>query len=674
MSEGALREFARRAGIANDWIDASGRPQRVAVDALKRILSALGLPASTPAELAKSQRSLHERTAGVALPVLVTAKVDKSFRLPMRGASGDVAAEIAFEEGGHEPVTLRAEEDALVVPPIARTGYHRLRFADREVPLAIAPPRCLTIADVAKGERLWGTAVQLYSLKRAGDDGIGDTTSLRRFARSAAHHGADAIALSPTHSLFPANPAHFGPYSPSNRLFLNPLYADPADSLDGLKAAPLQPLLDDAPLIDWVGTARAKYDYLRRVFDELPAGAIPAFEDFVREGGARLHEQALFEAAHAYWSAAAEPRLNWHDWPADWRGPANDAVSRFAAANEKEIRYHLFLQWIAARSFARAQAEARDAGMRIGMIADLAIGMDAAGSHAWGRPSDLLTGLSVGAPPDLFNPAGQNWGLVGFSPRALVDTGFEPFLATLRANLRYAGGVRIDHAMGLMRLWLIPHGSSAAEGAYLSYPLEDMLRLLALESHRHRAVIIGEDLGTVSPEFRVSLREAGVGGMDVLWFQRHGQDFQPPSSWRHDAVALTTTHDLPTVAGWWRGADIEMRHKLGLAAENEVEDRARDRRLLWQAFTAEGAAPAEMPAPEQADVAVDAALAFVARSPSPLMLAPIEDLLALAEQPNLPGTIDEHPNWRRRLPLAADALLEQPQVATRIKILARSRK
>ena len=516
--------------------------------------------------------------------------------------------------------------------------------------------------------------MQLYSLKRAGDDGIGDTTALRSFARSAARHGADAIALSPTHSLFPANPAHFGPYSPSNRLFLNPLYADPADSLEGLQAAPVQPVLDDAPLIDWLATARAKYDYLRRVFDELPARSLPAFEDFVREGGARLREQALFEAAHAYWSAAAEPKLNWHDWPTDWHHPADDAVSRFAAANEKEIRYHLFLQWIAARSFARAQAEARDAGMRIGMIADLAIGMDAAGSHAWGRPSDLLTGLSVGAPPDLFNPAGQNWGLVGFSPRALVDTGFEPFIATLRANLRYAGGVRIDHAMGLMRLWLIPHGSSAAEGAYLSYPLEDMLRLLALESHRHRAVVIGEDLGTVSPEFRVSLREAGVGGMDVLWFQRQGQDFQPPSSWRHDAVALTTTHDLPTVAGWWRGADIDMRHKLGLAAENEVEDRARDRRLLWQAFAAEGVAPADMPGPEGADAAVDAALAFVARSPSPLMLAPIEDLLALAEQPNLPGTIDEHPNWRRRLPRAADALLEQPEVTTRIKTLARNRK
>ena len=673
MSEDVLRDLARQAGIANDWIDASGRPQRVALEPLRRILAALGFPCSTPAELAESQQRMHERTVGMALPALITATVDTPFRLPVRGFDGDVAAEIAFEDGSREPVTLRAEDGALVVPPIGRTGYHRLRFANRDVSLAIAPVRCLTIADVAQGEKLWGIAVQLYSLKRTGDGGIGDTKALRSFTQSAARHGAAAIALSPTHSLFPDNPAHFGPYSPSNRLFLNPIYADPTDSLADAQVAASRPWFEDAPLIDWVDAARAKYDDLRRVFEAFASCNIPAFDSFVHEGGARLREHALFEAAHAHWSAAAEPKLNWHDWPADWRDPAGDAISGFAAANDKEIRYHLFLQWLAARSFARAQAEARDAGMRIGMIADLAIGMDAAGSHAWGRPSDLLTGLSIGAPPDSFNLAGQNWGLVGFSPRALVDTGFEPFLATLRANMRYAGGVRIDHAMGLMRLWLIPEGSVATDGAYVSYPLEDMLRLLALESQRHRAIVVGEDLGTVSPEFRDSLREAGVGGMDVLWFQRHWHGFLPPAAWRPDAVALTTTHDLPTVAGWWRGADIEVRRKLGPVADNEVEDRARDRGLLWQAFAAEGVAPAEMPPPEQPNVAVDTALAFVARSPTPLMLAPIEDLLGLAEQPNLPGTIDEHPNWRRRLPLAADALLEQPEVASRVEALARNR-
>ena len=238
--------------------------------------------------------------------------------------------------------------------------------------------------------------------------------------------------------------------------------------------------------------------------------------------------------------------------------------------------------------------------MRIGLIADLAIGMDAAGSHAWARPSDLLTGLAVGAPPDINMPDGQNWGLVAFSPRALIETGFEPFIATLRAALRHAGGVRIDHAMGLMHLWLIPHGSSAAEGAFLNYPLEDMLRLLALELHRHGAVVVGEDLGTVPPDFRARLEKAGVGGMDVLWFQRDDKDFLAPSAWRADAMAMTTTHDLPTVAGWWSGADIEVRSNLGTVREDEVANRAWDRGLLWQAFVNEGVAAVERPAPQDA--------------------------------------------------------------------------
>jgi 4-alpha-glucanotransferase len=228
--------------------------------------------------------------------------------------------------------------------------------------------------------------------------------------------------------------------------------------------------------------------------------------------------------------------------------------------------------------------------------------------------------------------------------------------------------------MGLMHLWLIPHGSSAAEGAFLNYPLEDMLRLLALESHRHGAVVVGEDLGTVPPDFRAGLHKAGVGGMDVLWFQRDEKDFLPPSAWREDAMAMTTTHDLPTVAGWWSGADIEVRSDLGTVREGEVANRAWDRGLLWQAFVTEGVATPERPAPEDAGSAVDAALAFVARSPSPLVLAPVEDLLALAEQPNLPGTVDEHPNWRRRLPWPADTMLDEPQVAARIDVLKANRK
>jgi 4-alpha-glucanotransferase len=304
------------------------------------------------------------------------------------------------------------------------------------------------------------------------------------------------------------------------------------------------------------------------------------------------------------------------------------AVAAFAAASPEEVLYHQFLQWLATVSFTRAQASARDAGMRIGLIADLAIGMDPAGSHAWTRPGDLLTGLSAGAPPDIYIPAGQDWGLAAISPFALVDSGFEPFIATVRAALRHAGGLRIDHAMGLMHLWLVPQGASAAEGAYLNYPLDDMLRLLALESHRHHAVVVGEDLGTVPPEFRSRLREAAMAGMDVLWFQRDADQFQRPSEWRPDAMAMTTTHDLPTLGSSPPAIPSRARSAMSLPLHQPATGRAASRTKLRRAFTEEGVASAHPPPRGDVGRVVDAALAFVARSPSPLMIVPVEDLMA----------------------------------------------
>ena len=384
-----------------------------------------------------------------------------------------------------------------------------------------------------------------------------------------------------------------------------------------------------------------------------------------------MREHALFEALHRKWLGAENPLWSWSEWPPEWRDPASATIAQYAATAQREIQYHVFLQWIADRSFAAAQSHARASGMRIGLIADLAIGMDRGGSHAWARQKDLLLALSVGAPPDPFNPRGQDWGLTGFSPQSLVASGFEPFLATLRAALRHAGGVRIDHAMGLTRLWLIPHGASAADGAYLSYPIDDLLRLIALESHRHRAIVIGEDLGTVPPEFRGRMSAAGISGMDVLWFQRDGGAFMPPDRWREDAVAMTTTHDLPTVAGWWTGADIATRVELGLAPEahSEREQRAGDRTALWRAFADADTAQGAQPEPDNPASAVDAAVRFVAKAAAPLALIPLEDVLGLTDQPNLPGTVDQHPNWRRRLNAPASTLLDAPEVQPRLRAL-----
>jgi 4-alpha-glucanotransferase len=623
MNEEAVLARARTAGVAVDWTDAMGRPQRVRTESLRRLLEAL-----------------NGIDAAIGVPPLVTARRGRP--IAIAGIDADHAAELVLENGEVKSVAVRGG----VLSGIGRLGYHRLRFADREITLAVAPLRCVTLQDIGGGERMWGVAAQVYSLRRAGDGGIGDAGAVRELGEAAARHGADAVALSPVHSLFPHDPGRYGPYSPSSRLFLNPLYADPSATFDAT-AVVSDDALEREALIDWPAAGAAKFARLRALFDEFDEMDTPLlreFERFVVEGGEALRQHARFEAEQA-----------------------PDGTSG------RSERYHLFLQWITARSFAAAHRAAKAAGMRIGLLSDLAIGMDRAGSHAWARRSDLLMGLSIGAPPDAFNPHGQDWGLTGFSPHALVATGFEPFLATLRAALAYSGGVRIDHIMGLMRLWLIPRGQPAGEGAYLAYPLEDLLALLALESHRHGAVVIGEDLGTVPPGFRARLRRAGIAGMDVLWFERTRLHFKKPSRWRADAVAMTTTHDLPTVAGWWNGEDIRTRRALGLGAPGEDQARQQDRARLWRAFAKAGL-DGPMPSADQSAPAVEAALGYVAQSPSPLMLAPLEDLLGLAEQPNLPGTIDEHPNWRRRLEQPARELFEAPALRSRVDIIRRHRR
>ena len=392
----------------------------------------------------------------------------------------------------------------------------------------------------------------------------------------------------------------------------------------------------------------------------------------MRAGGDRLRDHARFEALQASLLRTDRGLWSWRSWPAELRDPSSLAVAEFAAANETEIRFHAFLQWLVARSLDATQAAARQAGMRIGLIADLAVGQDGRGSHAWSRQKDLLVGACVGAPPDYYNADGQNWGLTTFSPHALTAEAFAPYIATLRAAMRHMGGLRIDHVMGLMRLWLIPEGASATQGAYVSYPVQSLFRLTALESLRHRAIVIGEDLGTLPHGFREELDAQGIAGMQVLRFERDGYGFfRAPDSWRPRAVAMTTTHDLPPTAGWWRGLDIDVRaglHKAhghdAVAAERA--ERVEIRHFLWGALVHAGVAAGEEPPPSAPDAVVDAAARYTAATPCHLAILPLEDALGVSEQPNLPGTVDEYPNWRLRLPGEAGKLLDARQPSARL--------
>lgn len=693
MNDVDVFNLARASGLAREWTSAKGEQMQVAPEALAAILDALGLPCATEEQCRDSHRRLADIQGEDALPPLVSGVVGQPLRVPGVRAFAGKNYRIELENGGR--VDGRFPDDgaaAVELPPIDRYGYHRLLAGEREITLAVAPQRCFGVADALQGKcdaRVWGLGVQLYSLRRQGDGGIGDFTALSQLARAAAAHGAAALAISPVHAMFSADVTRFSPYSPSSRLLFNVLHIDPASVLgpDALATA-LASLGDDAAsnmarleqeeFINWPAAGVLRLMVLRRLYEQFnAAGNQTEFAAFRAQGGTAVQDHARFEALHA-WRMANGESGDWRTWPEGLRNPRGTAVEEFAHAHAQEVAFHEFLQWQAARGLSGAQKDAREAGMPIGLISDLAVGADNGGSQAWSRQAEIINGLSVGAPPDVLNTRGQSWGLGAFSPQAMKARGFGAYIEMLRAAFAYAGGVRIDHVLGLSRLWLVPQGESPEHGAYLKYPMYDLLHLIALESWRHRAIVIGEDLGTVPPGFERIIAEHGLLGIRVLLFQQHSGRFLSPGEWSGDAIATTTTHDLPTIAGWWQGRDIDWAAQLDLLERGRSEadvrqQREHERKAMWQSLKDAGFGSGNAPEGRADAAPLDDVTGFIAATPAPLVMLPIEDALGLPEQPNIPGTIDTHPNWRRRLPQTVDSLLDTPTAAKRLAILNRSR-
>jgi len=676
MSDETLRVLATKAGIAPHWTDQTGAERAVSPDSLRAILFALGLPADSDQAL-RNSLSLMEAGGHASASHFTTARVGQPVSLPLP-APGGTAVEITLEGGAHRVVTSEDGYDgALTLPAFDEPGYHIVRTAQGDFTVATAPERCITFADLNGGAAGWGLAAQIYSLRSEGDGGIGNFAGVAALGRSAASRGADALAISPVHALYGAEPTLFSPYSPSTRLFYNPLHADPTaampveliqDVIAKLGLAEDMAKLSSLPQVDWLAATPLRRTLLRALFDALrdPARALDApradFERHLAEASPLLKAHSVFEALHAAQLRRDPAARNWHDWQPAYRDPESAEVAAFAAKHADEIAYQIFLQWLTGRSYGEAQRVCRESGMKVGLVADLAIGMDGSGSHAWSRQHEVLGGLSIGAPPDYYAADGQNWALTTFSPRGLAASGFAPFIETLRASLRYVGGIRIDHVMGMSRLWLVPEGASALDGAYVTFPSETLFRLVALESWRHKAIVIGEDLGTLPYGFRDYLREQGVAGLRVLRFEKSDHGYVPPEEWEPAAAALTTTHDLIPTAGWWAGSDLEPSQD-GIDHEGI---RAWDRGLLWGAFQQAGLVEGERPAPDDTDPVVDAAIRYIARTPCTLKILPIEDALGIRTQPNVPGTTTEKPNWRHRLHGDAGALLDDETVQARL--------
>ena len=660
QSGALLRQLCDLAGLATQWCDIFGTHHQVAAEDLGTILAALDLGADSDEALRDRIAQLEAENRAPA--PLITAELSEPVFVPVPPG----AWRIAFEAGGGSEGTAEPHDHGSLVRAPDRPGYHRLSIGGHEIVLAVAPRRCFTVADALGREdaRSWGLAVQLYALRRPGDAGVGDYEALAGFAREAALHGAQALAISPVHAQFSADPDRFSPYAPSSRVMLNALHIPLREG--NAEAARLEAL----DLVAWPEMARNRLAELRHEFEVEPDAGFAAWR---ARAGTAVDSHALFEALHAEIWGADPMRWHWRDWPADFASPSAAGIAAFRQTHAHEIDFHAWLQYRADHALSAAQTAAREAGMAIGLVSDLAVGADSGGSHCWSRQGESLRGLTIGAPPDLLQAHGQNWGISAFSARGLKRHGYRGFIEMLSCAMRHAGGVRIDHAMGIARLWVVPEGQTAEHGSYLAFPEDDLRRLIKLESVRNRAIVLAEDLGTVPEGFQSRLQQDGIDGMRVLQFERRDQVFTAPAHWTRQAAAMTSTHDLPPVAGWWCGHDIAERARIHATPQQtqdkEQEARARDRAALWQAMRESGAAEGEAPPTWDCERIADIAVAHTARAGCELVMLPIEDALALREQPNMPGTTTQHPNWRRRLARPVGNLLAEPRIAARLRTM-----
>jgi 4-alpha-glucanotransferase len=610
-----MEDRAARWGIEREYTDAGGTHRTVSPEAVAAVLEAMGADADAPPP--------------------------SPIWLGRPGERLQAPATVILEDGSD-----LGELSAL--PGETPYGYHRLVEADgAEGLLIVAPERCPLPA-----ERSWGWAAQLYAVRSAASWGIGDLADLAELGRWSRHLGAGFLLLNPFHAATPTFPQEASPYFPSSRRFRSPLLLRieelPGAEALGERLAPLAAAgraLNERRLIDRDAVLRLKLDALELLFAARPPGAEPAFDAWRAERGAALEEWALFCVA------AERHGAHWTSWPPPLRDREPAALAACAAEDAERITFHAWLQWLIERQLAAA-------GEEIGLVGDLAVGFDPQGCDAWSWQELLARGASIGAPPDPFNQAGQDWALPPFVPHRLRAAGYTPLIETLRASLRHAAGLRVDHVMGLFRLWWVPAGAGPAEGAYVRYPADELLAVLTLEAQRAEAVIVGEDLGTVEPGVRSALARRAILSYRVMLFEGIETDRYPEL-----ALATLTTHDLPTVAGLWSGADLEQQAAAGLTPNVEGNRRLAEL-LAGTAPTASAAARAPGPVvDERRDAIIRAAHRRLAASPARLVAATLEDALRVAERPNLPGTTSEQaPNWSRALPVPLEEIQRDPFV------------
>ena len=600
----------------------------------------------------------------------------------------------------------------ITLPKVAE-GYHLFKASIKnnitsetvmdteDCQLIVAPKYCYGPKDVAD-YKMWGFAAQVYSLTSNNNWGIGDFTDLDNLVIKAAEQGASTIGLNPLHPLFPGNTAHRSPYSPTSRTFLNTIYIDVTAieyfseckkamtiyNSDGFQQRLLA--AKQSKLIDYQLTANLKYEILELLYAHFVEEHLQkatkqckSFNAFRKCFGEELKNLATFDALYEHFRSLNSEAYGWMNWPEEYQDPKSSAVKNFQNNHALRISYFEYIQWIADQQLGNVANHAKEKNMPVGLYLDLAVGCDGGGADVWCNRSVYVTGGSVGAPPDATNFLGQDWGLTPINPIELTKQGYQPLVQALRSNMRHAGALRIDHVLGYMRQYWVAPGVGSEEGIYISFPFEEMLRIIALESQRAKCIVIGEDLGTTPEGFGEIMAAAGLLSYKLLSFERWESGlFKRPELYPEQSMVTVSTHDLPTLRGWWTGRDLEWRQNLSLYPNEEmgIEDRTNrigDRTMLVDALKDmqlldDESVPSSTPA-QMNDALAMAVQRYLAKAPSRIQLIPLEDALDILEQVNIPGTIDEHPNWLQKLPYSMDDIWSQESMLNLTEVMHQER-
>lgn len=707
--DNALKQVAEMAKIADRYVSAWGSEAQVEDDTIRHLLASLGYDTSSDEALLQSAEKKHKKD--VVDPVLVVhqgAVIEVPLYLGVSARESEFDWRLQTEQGevleGYLQSQIVRDERAdggplvFALPNDLPLGYHTLliarkrRKAPYEMTLIVTPQACYKQPALVQGKKLWGPSIQLYTLRTQHNWGMGDFGDLKQLVADIASRGGDFVGLNPIHALFPANPEGASPYSPSSRRWLNILYIDvssvpefalSAEAQQKVGSPEFQQRLQkvrDAHWVNYSEVAELKLSVLPLLFAEFKKRHLDkhsdrahAFLNFVEEGGESLLHQAAFDALHAQLHAEDASVWGWPVFPEKYRRFDSAAVQKFIDEQKDQVHLYMYLQWIADAQIHEAQSLAEEKGMAVGLYRDLAVGVADSGSETWADQGNLLQDVSIGAPPDVLGPLGQNWGLPPLNPQVLQATAYDAYIKLLRANMKHCGALRIDHVLGLLRLWWIPKGENATKGAYIYYPVKDMLAILALESHRHQCSVIGEDLGTVPDEIVELLRDAGVHSYKVFFFETSKEDggYVSPAHYAEQSMAALCTHDMPTLRGFWHCDDLKMGREIGLYPDEEqlqglFDDRLKSKQGILDSVAWHGYLPAGV-GRDATQVPMDSYLSealqlHVAAGSSALLSVQLEDWLEMDKPVNIPGTVNEYPNWRRKLSVNLDEIFAREEV------------